>query len=211
MFSCRSDRGSKGQTRKMSPEWIYNDYIEFVEEKCEDFSSFEFNAKTFDFCVFSSCIFRSSSLVSSSFLNVKFIDCDLSQANFQLSHLTSVEFIRCKLSGTSFLETKMKNTKFAECNFMYATLTDSILLSTTISSSSLLDCALESISGKKIVIERSKLSGSSLKNTCLSLIDFKGSDLSAIYLSDDRHELKGSRLDVSQALDIIRGFSVDIY
>ena len=45
----------------------------------------------------------------------------------------------------------------------------------------------------------------------LSSLSLKMSDLGGIYLSQDAKELKGAKLDVSQALDIVKLFGAEIH
>ena len=54
-------------------------------------------------------------------------------------------------------------------------------------------------------MERASLSGTMLKD-----INLSGSTLASVFMSETFRELRGARLDVSQAMDIIRLFGVNI-
>lgn len=67
-----------------------------------------------------------------------------------------------------------------------------------------------SVKHKGLTILDSNMERASLSGTMLKDINLSGSTLASVFMSETFRELRGARLDVSQAMDIIRLFGVNI-
>ena len=61
-----------------------------------------------------------------------------------------------------------------------------------------------------VSITASKLQRTSFRHTPLSSVSLASSDIEGIILSEDLSELRGARLDIAQALSVIRVLGVDL-
>ena len=104
----------------------------------------------------------------------------------------------------------MKDVKIENSTFLYVSFDNSDLKNSGIYNSKINDGSFNEVSCKNFSLHSDNLSGTSFKGTSLSLISLKMSDIGGIYLSEGAKELKGSKLDVSQAIDAARLMGVEI-
>ena len=95
-------------------------------------------------------------------------------------------------------------------SFLYVSFDDSELKDSGIYESKMNEGSFCDVSCKNFSLHSDNLSGTSFKGTMLSHISLKMSDISGIYLSEGAKELKGAKLDVSQALDAAKLIGVEI-
>lgn len=98
-----------------------------------------------------------------------------------------------------------------KCTFLYVSFDEGDMRNSGIYESKMNDGSFNSVNCRNVSIHSTSLSGTSFRDTMLSSLSLKMSDLGGIYLSQDAKELKGAKLDVSQALDIVKLFGVEIH
>ena len=72
------------------------------------------------------------------------------------------------------------------------------------------ECSFSDMSLEKMALTGCSLAHSIFKGTPLQNISLCGSDISGIYISSDCNELRGAKLDVSQALDAARLMGIEV-
>ena len=81
----------------------------------------------------------------------------------------------------------------------------------SIISSDFSESSFSSVKHDGLRIESSSLKSASFRNTPLASVSLASSDISGIILSENLSELKGAKLDVSQALDIAKLLGIEIF
>ena len=80
----------------------------------------------------------------------------------------------------------------------------------TMEDSEVEECSFSDLSVEKMALTGCSLASSIFKGTPLKTIILHGSDISGIYISSDCNELRGAKLDVSQALDAARLMGIEV-
>ena len=104
----------------------------------------------------------------------------------------------------------MKEVQIHNSTFLYAIFDDSLMKNSGIYESKMNESSFCSVSCKDVSIHSTELSGTSFRETMLSSISLKMSEIGGIYISDDLGELRGTKLDVAQALDAVKLLGVQI-
>ena len=81
---------------------------------------------------------------------------------------------------------------------------------TSFSLCNLCESDFSSVKHKGLEIRDSNMERASLSGTMLKDINLSGSTIASVFVSENFKELRGAQLDVSQAMDIIRLFGVNI-
>ena len=105
----------------------------------------------------------------------------------------------------------MKEVNIKNSSFLYVSFDDSELKDSGIYESKMNEGSFCDVSCKNFSLHSDNLSGTSFNGTMLSNISLKESDISGIYISEGAKELKGAKLDVSQALDAAKLIGVEIF
>lgn len=169
---------------------------------------------------FTGCILRSSAIRSSdmsavsfrggAFTDVVFDGVDLSGADFSECLLSNVSFISSKLTGIHLSGCRIRRVRMENCICRYSSFDESSMMDSLFISS---DFTSSSFSGMKVLasaIEKSVLSSVSFIRTSLIGLSLADSSIDGIALSEDLSEIHGAKLDINQAVALIRGKGADI-
>lgn len=181
-----------------------------LEEKDTDYSKTDFSGGIIRDSSFYSVSFASSVFTDSVITDTVFDSCDFSNADFSAASFLRVRFLHCKLTGAVFFSSRLRKVEAESISARYISFDRATLEDVRIDNSDLHDSSFTAVSHKKLSIVASDLSRSDFRHTPLSGIALTSSSLSGIALSDNAKELKGAELDVSQALDIVRGMGVEV-
>jgi uncharacterized protein YjbI with pentapeptide repeats len=134
--------------------------------------------------------------------DIRFEQCDLSNADLSGAVIHRTVFSDCKLVGTNFTESTLKNITFLNCNGGYANFNTSTLVrikfeSGRFDSASLQDCRLDKLSLIKTSLRSAQLSGSALKD-----IDFRKCDIEGMGVRPQ--DLVGAVVTIEQAAFLSR-------
>lgn len=181
---------------------------------------FELENASFDSRDFSGCIIRSSVILSSdmhgvsfsggAFTDVVFDGVDLSGADFSGCLLSNVSFISSKLTGMHLSGCRIRKIRMENCICRYSSFDESSMIDSLIISS---DFTSSSFSGMKIsssAIGKSDLSSVSFMGTNLAGLSLADSTIDGIALSEDLSEIHGAKLDIDQAVALIRAKGAEI-
>lgn len=164
------------------------------------------------------------------FKKVQFIKCELNRCDFSRSVFRDVEFLSCYISLSDFSKTFWKNVKIVESNAVGGKFIESCLKETTIKNSSLdysnftnstlSNCDFENSKFKESYFSEVKIKKLKLKEIIFSGTDFFKTSLNGIDLSDCQidgikvsvgfPELKGSKINSIQAVELVRVFDIDV-
>ncbi|ULQ59547.1 pentapeptide repeat-containing protein [Brucepastera parasyntrophica] len=164
------------------------------------------------------------------FENVQFIKCDLKKCDFSRSRFYDVDFENCNISLSNFSKTFWKKVKIAESNAAGAQFIDSLIKETKITNSifdysnfansAFTNCVFDNCKFNESYFSESKIKKLQLKKVTFIGTDFfktslRGIDLSdciidGIKISADFFELKGSKINSQQALELVKVFDIEI-
>lgn len=165
----------------------------------EDFYNIEIKESVFDNSTFHSCKFHKAS-----FTDVIFQSCDFSNTEFTDAYFERCIFASCKCMGLEMSETLIKKTIFRDTNLQYSCfdrskLTDVLFEEVDFTESSMAEAKLKNFQARK-----SKFLNNNFFKTLLATIDFTENDFVAPIVSSPPIELKGVKVNLLQAADLIR-------
>ncbi len=181
-----------------------------LAEKETDYSGKDFSDGIIRDSSFSSVRFNCADFSNSVITDTVFDSCDFSNADFSSSSLLRVRFTHCKLTGTVFYSSRLRKTIVESSAGRYVSFDKSALEDVVITDSDFPDSSFASLIHKKLELSSCNLSRSDFRQTSLASVNLTSSSLSAISLSEGYKELKGAKIDVSQALDIVKGLGVEL-
>jgi uncharacterized protein YjbI with pentapeptide repeats len=164
------------------------------------------------------------------FENVQFIKCDFKKCNFSRSRFYDVDFVNCNISLSDFSKTFLKKIRMLESNAVGGNfieslikeveITNSILDYSNFSNSSFDNCVFDNCKFNESYFAESKIKKLKLTKVTFTGADFfktslKGIDLSdciidGIKISANFSELKGSKINSQQAIELVRVFDIEI-
>lgn len=137
------------------------------------------------------CDLTAADLSGCGFQRVSFIDCKFSGANFARTHLLHVRMVRCKAEAATFAASRLRHVRFEECILQGASLSD---------------CRMEDTG-----FERCDLTDAEFFGTRLQGISLADSEIRGIRIREVASpELRGARIGMHQALDLVRLLGVEI-
>lgn len=108
------------------------------------------------------------------------------------------------------LPRSFQGVKIEKSTFLYVSFDYSDLRNSGIYESKMNDGSFSEVSAKNFSIHSTNLAGTSFKGTMLSSLSLKMSEIGDIYISEDARELRGAKLDVSQAMDAAKLLGIQI-
>lgn len=199
------ENGEGLKERKEEEETVSGVLIKNVFLEEADLSQMRFSSVIFEGCSFQECCFDKGE-----FTDVRFRFCDISNCSFLDSYMNRVEFcdskgVGVKLVGSTILHTLIGESNFAYSNFDASKLGYVHFEKSLLQGAFLTQCRCEHVKWSQVNLERA-----SFFKTLLKGMDFTGSVIRGITLSDDCRELKGAVVDLYQAAELARYLGVII-
>lgn len=171
----------------------YEEYIEHF-----DFSKSEINKSIFENCTFLDCSFEGAS-----FVDVVFKSCNLSNSNFTDAYFERCQFVACKCVGVNMSDTIFKHTSMQGSNFQYSYFDKTKMTDIAFEDTDLTEVSITEAKLKRFEAKNSRFIKNNFFKTMLAGIDFTKNELIAPTVSAPPSELKGAKISMVQASDLI--------
>ncbi|NLL75495.1 MAG: hypothetical protein GX233_06995 [Erysipelothrix sp.] len=158
--------------------------------------------------MFTRCMFNSSNFVRSEILDVIFDHCDLSNFEFDNSHIYRCEFHNCKLMATSLYECFIKDVLFDRCMMNYSNISNSKVEDLSFVGGSAVEASFMNLKQKKMNFKSIDLEGSNFTETALKGIDLSEANFSNLLYSP--HLIKGLSVNAIQAESLLIAMGVHV-
>lgn len=154
------------------------------------------------FAVLEGVSFAGSEIASARFRDVRFVNCDFSNASLRGSQAHRVEFIDCRLTGLKAIEAEWQNVLLENCEARYAQFTDARLRVSECNGGAFAEadfrgCNLEESSFDQVSLIHADFTGSRLWNTCL-----RGADIDGLIVNAE--DVRGAIVSPAQAMELAR-------
>ena len=137
-----------------------------------------------------------------------FQGCDLSNSRFRDGYFCRVQLEGCKCVGADLTGAVLKHTAFQRCQCGFAALDKARLTVVSLEDTDLTKASLSEVRLKSVTARDAKFVHNNLFKTELAGMDFTRAALEAPTLSASLKELKGAKITVQQAADLIRLWGV---
>lgn len=156
----------------------------------------------FERTIFTSCRFSGCDFSGSSFINTNFTSCDFSNCRFSNCYFKNCVMYDCKGEGcdfsqSSFLSCALEKGSYCFGNFSGTLWKNSSILRAKLDKAFLSDCKLD-----KLIFEQVSLIRAEFFHTPLKGVDLSDCVIEGIIVSETFSELRGLKIDASQALDL---------
>ena len=176
----------------------------------EDLSGRDLSTVIFRNCSFISCDLECTSFSRGGLMSSSISDSDLSRADFSGAYIKDSEIVGSRLYGTVFSSSRIKNAGIVRSSARYSSFSSASASLLRIEQSSFTDSAFDEMKCTGCIFSSSDFSRSSFRGTSMNAIDLHESSIESIALSEDFHELRGARLDITQMMCIAALLSVEI-
>ena len=152
-------------------------------------------------------IFRNVTFTAAAFefldlIDVRFENCDLSNANLSSSIFHRVEMINCKLLGINLSESTLQNVSFDNCNCRYSSFRFLRCKQVNFKNCLLQNADFEESHFDKVAFSNCNLEGAEMAGTKLKDIDFRDSEIEGIGVRIE--DLYGAIVSPMQAVSLSR-------
>ncbi len=176
--------------------------------KSKDFSTCNWNKKSFLDCQFESCNFTESRWESTNFQNCVFLNCNISLIKIEACRLQEVEFTDCKLLGidffkcnTTFFHVVFQRNIMQYCNFSGLNMRKNIFK----------DCKLKECHFSNTLLVEANFSGTELPGSIFHNCDLSKADFTTAYEYDidpQTNRLKKAKFSLPEAVALLRGLDI---
>ena len=170
-----------------------------------DLTELEFRESVFTSCTFSQCDFSHAALYGCVFRRCRFDRC-----RFAAGYWKDVLLEDCRADGADLRRCRLKSCVLWDCRLPYANLTEIVLDRTVLQNCCLRETALSSAKLSRTSFQKVDLSGAELFRTILSGLDLSSCTLDGISLSQSCAELRGARINASQAAVVARILGIEV-
>ena len=171
-----------------------------------DFSKLETRMSIFENCTFSHCNFEGAS-----FIDVIFQSCDLSNSKFREAYFERCCFESCKCVGIDMSNTIVKQTTFEQSNLQYSNFNETKMTNVIFDHTDFTEASMTKAKLKRFEATESRFIKNNLFKTMLETIDFTDNEFSTPMLSSPPVELKGAKINMLQAADLISLWGVIVH
>lgn len=165
----------------------------------ETLTSFQAERIDFDHVHFEKCRFIQCDFSHASFLHVRMDSCDFSNCTFADSYWKECEIHACKANGAVFEHATLRNVSIIDTPCKYMNLSQALLDHCRITDCDLQDSALSQMKLKQTIFDNVDFRHSDFFKTPLKGVDMSSCRIEGILISDTFSELRGMKIDASQA------------
>lgn len=169
----------------------------------EDLSALDLGHVEFEDCTFEGCAFAEMQASRISFDRCTFVSCDFSNARLGISFWRDCRVTESRLVGCDLHQSFFVRDVFADCACSYANFNESKLEYVTMQGCNLHEASLSQMRVKRLKLEACNLTRAELFRTRLRDVDLSSCTIQALRTSDTFVELRGAKIGLDQAPDII--------
>lgn len=153
--------------------------------------------------ILENCTFLNCSFEGASFVDVRFKNCNLSNSNFRDAYFERCQFISCKCVGINMSGAVIKETAMQQCDFRYSYLDSTRITDVLFDHIDFTEASMAEARLKRFEAKNSKFIKNNFFKTMLATVDFTRNEFVAPMVSTPPAELKGAKINILQAADII--------
>ena len=184
--------------------------IQDVSYEEEHISQMRCAGTEFDHVTFSKCRFEFCDFSTVCFYHVKFYDCVFQDCDFSKCYFRDCIFSDCNADHGEFCESIFRHTDVIDGSYIYGNFSKAIWENGKIEGSLFQNSFMSENKLKKMKFEKVNFKNTDFFKTKLKGMDLSSCVLEGIKVSDEFSELKGIKIDVSQAVDMVLVFGIQI-
>lgn len=169
----------------------------------EDLSCLELGHVEFEDCSFECCTFAELKAMRITFDRCSFDGCDFSNARLPVSYWRDCRMRESRLVGCDLHQSYFVRDTLVSCACSYLNLAESKLEQVTLQECDLREASLSQLKLKRLTIESCDLTRAELFGTRLRGVDLSSCTIQALRVSDTFFELRGAKIGVDQAPDLV--------
>ena len=180
---------------------------EFHRETVEklDFSELDCHESSFTSSRFIDCDFSGTS-----FYGCRFENCQFSGCRFPVSYWKNTSLCFCKADGADLRRARFKNCTLVSSLLRYANCADSVWDKTSITSCSFTESSMASAAIRSCCLQQVDFSGAVFFRAELKGLNLSSCTIDRITLSENCAELRGTKIDASQAALVARILGIEV-
>lgn len=176
----------------------------------QDLSLLTLGHVEFEDCVFEECAFAGLQAERISFDRCRFDSCDFSNARMAVSYWRDCAVRESRLVGCDLHHSYLTRSLFERCACSYINLSESKLEQVRFQDCDLHEASLAQLRLKRLTFESCDLTRAELFGTRLRGVDLSSCGIQALRVSDTFFELRGAKIGVDQAVDLVGLLGVKI-
>ncbi len=169
----------------------------------EDLSGVPIGRVEFEGCAFERCSFAELQAERLSFDRCAFVECDFTNARIAVSFWRDCRLRDSRLVGCDLHGSFLVRTRFDSCVCAYVNFAESKLEQVTFQGCDLHEASLSQLRIKRLALDACDLTRAELFQTRLRGVDLSSCIVSALRLSDSLLELRGAKVGVDQAPELL--------
>lgn len=151
---------------------------------------------------FTSCRFAGCDFSGSSFFDTSFTNCDFSNSRFSGCYFKNCSMNGCKGDGCDFSQSTFIASVLEKGTYCYGNFSNTLWKDSSIVQAKFCMAYLSDSKFKKLKFDQVDLTRAEFFHTSLKGVDLSGCLIEGITVSESFSELRGLKIDASQALDI---------
>lgn len=154
--------------------------------------------------------FKSCDFEKSTFIDVIFQSCDFSNSKFSGAYFERCWFDSCKFMGVVMTDTIFKHITMKESNFQYSYLDKTRMSNVMLETVDLTEVSLTEAKIKSFEAKNTKFVKNNFFQTPLKGIDFTNNEFLSPTVSEPPDELKGITINMTQAVELIGRWGIQV-
>ena len=155
-------------------------------------------------CRFQSCRFRDCDFSGAAFYSCVFTDCLMENCRLPATYWKDSRTSGWKWDGADLRRSRWKDSTLEEMLLRYVNFTSGVWEHISVKGCDFTESALSEMRLKKVILEKTDLTGAELFRTSLTGMDLTSCTLDRIVLSETCRELKGAVINAAQAAVVAR-------
>ncbi len=156
------------------------------------------------------CHFTECSFLSAGFFEVQFLNCIFEKCGFANGYFRNCMFTSCQADNCNFSQSSFRTVEILGGSYVYTNFANTLWENSRIESNSMKNAFFSETKLKKTSFHDVNLSGTDFFKTSLKGLDLSSCIIEGIQVSDSFSELKGLKINLSQAADVAMLLGVKI-
>lgn len=161
-------------------------------------------------CILEGCTFSGCDLSGAGFADVAFTDCNFSNCRLSDAYFSRCRFFGCKWLGAELDGAVLRQITMENSNLRYASFDKAKLQDLLLHNCDFTEASFSEVRWKNLSADGCRFLRTNFFKTPLSGMDFTQNELLAPILSSPPTELRGAKISLLQAADLIELFGVKV-
>ena len=136
------------------------------------------------------------------------MDCDFSNSNLSDTYFKCCSFHKCKAVGADFYGSRINHVTFFECNFCETGFDATHISFVKMENADFTDAGFSKSRFANLEINQVCFRKASFFKTSLKNVDFSTCNIEEITISDTMEELRGIKVNMIQAVDLVKRLGI---